>query len=156
MRADSSPKHSLAMKQFSIAFIWLALFGIAFSADAQSATPIVTPSAVSIAPTWLRGLVTYLDTPEGNHIFCYIITMFGTTAMYVFSLHKGFQGAMDFLKRCFPDHTPSFYARLDFFLVIVLGSIIGFILFSPATAIQSLCAGLGWVGAMNTVVSKPT
>ena len=144
------------MRRVFAILIWLVPLGLVFAADLPSPTPLPLPSEAAALPGWLRGFLTFLNTSEGNHILCYIVTLFGATAMYVFSLYKGFQGAIDFLKRLFPNHSASFYARVDFFVVIVAGSIIGFILFSPGTPIQALCAGLGWVGAMNTVVTKAT
>ena len=77
-------------------------------------------------------------------------------AMYVFSLNKGFNGSVDFLKKMFPNHSPLFYDRIDFFVVIFVGSIIGTIFFSPANTLQALSAGFGWVGAINILLSpKP-
>ena len=35
----------------------------------------------------------------------YVTTLFGSTAMYVFSLNKGFHGSVDFLRKMFPEHS---------------------------------------------------
>ncbi|MDX6496970.1 MAG: hypothetical protein QOG23_230 [Blastocatellia bacterium] len=83
----------------------------------------------------------------------YVITLFGAFCMYVFSLTRGFQGAISFLKKFFPGHSEVFYDRLDFFVVILAGSIIGTIFFSPNSALQALAAGFGWVGAVNVLLS---
>jgi hypothetical protein len=84
----------------------------------------------------------------------YLLTLFGATAMYVFSLHKGFQGAAPFLRTVAPGHHDVFYARLDFVLVTVFGSIIGYIAFMPETPFQALAAGFGWVGTMNVLIAQ--
>lgn len=144
------------MRRLFALVVLFAISGIALSAAAQSATPTATAAGQTALPDWLESVLIFLNTSEGNKIYCYITTLFGATAMYVFSLNRGFQGAIDFLKRFFPNRPESFYARVDFFVVILAGSIIGFILFSPSTTIQALCAGLGWVGAMNTIVNKPS
>jgi hypothetical protein len=81
-------------------------------------------------------------------------TLLGAGAMYVFSLHKGFQGSVPFLKKVFPGHGAVFYNRLDCILVICFGSIIGTIFFAPSSAIQALAAGFGWVGAINILISQ--
>lgn len=86
----------------------------------------------------------------------YLVTLLGATATYIFSLNKGFEGATCFLKKMFPGRVKVFYDRLDFFLVIFVGSGIGFILFSPTTNPQALMAGLGWVSAVNVLLSKIT
>ena len=84
----------------------------------------------------------------------YLITLLGATATYIFSLNKGFEGATQFLRKMFPGRPKVFYDRLDFFLVIFVGSGLGFILFSPITNPQALMAGLGWVSTVNLLLSK--
>jgi hypothetical protein len=74
--------------------------------------------------------------------------------MYVFSLHKGFQGSAAFLRTVAPGHEDVFYARTDFVLVTVFGSIIGYIAFTPTTSFQALVAGFGWVGTMNVLIAQ--
>lgn len=84
----------------------------------------------------------------------YLVTLLGATSTYIFSLNKGFEGATRFLRRMFPGRLKVFYDRLDFFLVIFVGSGLGFILFSPTTNPQALMAGLGWVSTVNVLLSK--
>ncbi|MFM0523027.1 hypothetical protein PQR08_37010 [Caballeronia jiangsuensis] len=84
----------------------------------------------------------------------YLTTLVGAAAMYVFSLHKGFNGCVPFLKRMFPGRSTVFYDRLDFLLVSFLGSFIGYRLLDPQHYPQALTAGLCWVSAVN-VVMKP-
>lgn len=86
----------------------------------------------------------------------YVTTLFGSTAMYVFSLNKGFHGSVDFLRKMFPEHSEVFYDRIDFFIVIFAGSVIGTIFFSPTNTLQALAAGFGWVGAINVLLSPKT
>lgn len=84
----------------------------------------------------------------------YATTLMGSAAMYVFSLHQGFEGAIKFLKRMFPNRSQVFYDRVDFILVTFLGSALGFILLEPKQAAQALTAGLGWVSAVSVVMNK--
>ncbi|THB80186.1 MAG: hypothetical protein D3926_08430 [Desulfobacteraceae bacterium] len=84
----------------------------------------------------------------------YYLTLLGSFTGYIFSQQKNFNGSIDFLKKYFPGKGETFYIRLDFPIVVILGSIIGQIVFSPSSPIQALSAGFGWVGAMNTIMSK--
>src|SRR5687767_5929174 len=78
----------------------------------------------------------------------YLVTLFGATAMYAFSLQKGFPGSIPFLKKMLPLKSDVFYNRFDFALVVTSGSIIGHIFFQPVSTLEALAAGFGWVGAM--------
>lgn len=82
------------------------------------------------------------------------LTLFGAAAMYVFSLHKGFEGATPFLKRVLPGRSPVFYSRVDALAVTVVGGIIGFVFFAPASNFEALAAGFGWLGAVNVMLSQ--
>lgn len=91
---------------------------------------------------------------ENPALWTYLVTLFGSTAMYVFTQSKkGFVGAKHFLKKMFPDRSEAFYFRTDFLLVVIFGSAIGFIVFSPHESLEALAAGFGWVGAMNTLLA---
>jgi hypothetical protein len=83
------------------------------------------------------------------------LALCGSTALYLFSLSKGFTGAAPKLKQLFPGKQPVFYNRLDFIIVIVLGSVIGIVFFQPQTPTQALAAGFGWISAVN-VLSQPS
>ena len=72
--------------------------------------------------------------------------------MYIFSFQQGFDGSVEALKRLFPDRKDVFYDRFDFFLVVITGSFVGMILFQPTEHPQAFIAGLGWVGAINTIL----
>lgn len=96
-------------------------------------------------------IIVYSDIVQ--FLLHYLLTLFGAIVMYVFSLHKGFKGAEDFLKKCFPGHTDVFYIRADLFVVVLSGSIIGTVFFSPNNPIEALAAGFGWVGAMKVLLS---
>lgn len=84
----------------------------------------------------------------------YLVTLLGAMSTYIFSLNRGFEGATRFLRRMFPGRSKVFYDRLDFFLVIFVGSGLGYILFNPTTNPQALMAGLGWVSTVNVLLSK--
>lgn len=99
-------------------------------------------------------IMNWLSIVEERTIVLYVVTLIGAAASYMFASHKGFAGAIQFLKNMFPGHEPVFYDRLDFFIVTFLGSIVGFILFGPDDKPHALMAGLGWVSAYNIATHK--
>ena len=84
----------------------------------------------------------------------YIVTLFGSLSMYVFSLNKGLPVATPVIKKLFRNRSESFYDWSDLLVVVVFGSIIGSIVFHPQSALPALAAGFGWVGAVSTLVSQ--
>jgi len=86
----------------------------------------------------------------------YLVTLFGAIAMYVFGLQKGIEGSITFLRRVLPGKSETFYHRVDFALVSLLGSFIGLIVFTPTNAFQALAAGCGWVGALTMLLAGGT
>ena len=96
----------------------------------------------------------WFNQPEVQFVLRYLTTLFGATAMYVFSLNRGFEGSVSWLRRMWPGRDAVVYDRLDFLIVIFGGSVIGFISFSPASAYQALAAGFGWVGSINVLMNK--
>jgi hypothetical protein len=74
--------------------------------------------------------------------------------MYLFASAKGLESTVPRLKLLIPGKSDTFYYRLDFFLVIILGSLVGYIFFEPKQSIQALAAGCGWVGALNVLIQE--
>ena len=95
---------------------------------------------------------TFLASPLFTAIVYYVTTLFGAASMYVFSQLKGFEGAIPLLKRFFPHRSEVFYNWADFCIVILIGSTIGAIVFTPTTLLQALSAGFGWVGVFNILM----
>lgn len=95
-----------------------------------------------------------LSDPAVEFALRYLTTLFGAAAMYVFSLNKGFEGAAAWLRKMLPGRAPVTYDRLDFLVVVIAGSIIGTISFSPASTFEALAAGFGWVGAMQILINR--
>lgn len=102
----------------------------------------------------MASLFIFLQGPIGSRCVFFLVTLFGATAMYVFSLQKGFKGAGMFLRRFFPGKSEIFYDRMDFCLVVMFGSVIGTIFFAPQSSFAALAAGFGWVGATNTLLAS--
>jgi hypothetical protein len=87
----------------------------------------------------------------------YGASLLGAFLMYFFAAKNGLEGTIPRLQQLLPGRTETFYFRMDFVLVILLGPIVGLICFSPTNAFQALAAGCGWVSALNVLVQqKPT
>lgn len=100
------------------------------------------------------GWLPYLFGDEFAPIRWFILTVCGSTSLYLFSLSKGFQGSLPRLRHLVPGRSNVFYDRLDFLIVVLLGSIIGTVFFGPTNNLQALAAGFGWISAVN-VLSSP-
>jgi hypothetical protein len=98
-------------------------------------------------PDFLRVLLS-------DSVLRYVTTLFGASAMYVFSLFKGFTGSVPALQRLLPNRSAVFYDRLDFLILVFTGSIVGTIFFHPQDTLQALSAGFGWVGAINVLMNQ--
>jgi len=79
------------------------------------------------------------------------IVFFGVIVFYLFSLSREFQGTTVALRKMFPKWSDSSITRLDFFVVITLGTGVAALLFNPSSSFEAMMAGLGWVGALNTL-----
>jgi hypothetical protein len=84
----------------------------------------------------------------------YLTAMLGAIITYLFASTKGLESTVPKLKQLFPGKTETFYYRLDFFLVVIIGSIVGYIFFAPTQTIQALASGCGWVGALNLLLQQ--
>ena len=100
------------------------------------------------------GMQEFTQVVLNAHVINYFTTLFGASAMYVFTLFKGFHGSVPALKRLLPSHADVFYDRLDFVILVFTGSVIGTIFFHPQDTLQALSAGFGWTGAVNVLVSQ--
>ena len=67
----------------------------------------------------------------GQSTLNFLSTLFGSVAMYMFSLYKGFEGTTPALRRLIPGRSDVFYDRLDFLVVALTGTIVGTIFFHP-------------------------
>jgi hypothetical protein len=76
--------------------------------------------------------------------------------MYLFTSAKGLESTVPKIKQLIPGKTDTFYARLDFLLVVILGPVIGIICFKPDNSLQALAAGWSWASALNVLVQQKT
>ncbi len=87
-------------------------------------------------------------------ILFYVLTLFGAVAMYIFCSQKGYRRSFSFLKKIFPSRSATFYHRSHFCIIVICGSVIGFVFYSPASGLEALAAGFGWVAAINIFLQE--
>jgi hypothetical protein len=106
---------------------------------------------------FLTSLEQYLSPLFVNPTFQhYALVFLGTVTSYLFSLNKGFEGSVPFLKKQFINRSENFYSRLDLFLSTIFGSILVLVFIHPSDAVASIMAGLSWVGTLNTASAGTT
>jgi hypothetical protein len=88
---------------------------------------------------------------KSGAVILFTIILFSTAVMQMLSVHKNFNGTQEFLKKAFPTWSPQAVVRVDFLLVLLIGPFIGIIFFNPASPVEALSAGFGWVGILNTL-----
>ena len=104
----------------------------------------------------LSDLQAFFKTPLVVGALLYVVTLFGAAVVNVLKLRHDFEGSVAFFKKIFPGKSETFYSRLDFVVVSLVGSIIGMIVFQPSNAIQALSAGFGWVSSLNVLLAGRT
>lgn len=65
---------------------------------------------------------------------------------------KGFKGTIPFLKQCFPGWSKKCYYRINFFLIIIIGTFFGYLMSQPETPISCIIAGLTWTGSIQAIL----
>ena len=87
-------------------------------------------------------------------IVFYFITLFGAAAVQIFALFRDINSSIKFLRQFFPNRSNIFYNRANFCICAIIGSIIGFIFFSPQSPIGAMAAGFSWQGAITMMMTK--
>lgn len=65
---------------------------------------------------------------------------------------KGFKGTIPFLKQCFPGMSKECYFRINFFLIVIIGTFFGYLLSQPETPSACIFAGLTWTGSIQAIL----
>ena len=66
-----------------------------------------------------------------------------------------FKGTKPFLEKMFPNKSTTFYFRLDFVILPLIGSLLAFVLLDPMNLKTSIFAGLSWSGTIIALLRKP-
>jgi hypothetical protein len=91
----------------------------------------------------------------GKLCFMYCITAFGASVLYVFKGNTPeIRPTEYFLRKLIEGKSEKFYVVSSFILFVLIGSIISQIIFDPQTTVGALSAGVGWTGALNSMLTK--
>ena len=87
-----------------------------------------------------------------NTIF---LTWLGALCGHILSLYsKDFNGTKTFLEKLFPNQNETFYYRIDFVLLPLIGALLATVLLEPTNLRSSIFAGLSWSGALTALLRK--
>ena len=79
----------------------------------------------------------------------YLFTWVGAVCAHILSLYSdNFNGTMVFLKRMFPNRSETFYFRIDFVILPLIGTFLAIFLLEPTDIKTAIFAGLSWSGAL--------
>ena len=65
---------------------------------------------------------------------------------------KGFKGTIPFLKKFFPSWKEERYFRVNFVLIIIIGTFFGYLMSSPKSPVACIIAGLTWTGSIQALL----
>lgn len=84
-----------------------------------------------------------------------LCTYVGAICAHVLSLYtNNFSGTVPFFRQFFPGRSATFYFRLDFVILPVLGTFLAYFLLNPNGVTQGIFAGLSWSGTLVAFLKK--
>lgn len=79
----------------------------------------------------------------------------GAICAHILSLYsQEFKGTIPFLKQMFPNKSDTFYFRLDFLVLPLIGTLMAFVLLEPTSLKSSIFAGLSWSGTLIALLKR--
>lgn len=89
-----------------------------------------------------------------NH---YFQTWLGSVCGHVLSLYSDeFKGSKPFLEKMFPNQSDTFYFRLDFLILPLIGSLLACVLLEPSNIKTCIFSGLSWSGTIIALLKRNT
>lgn len=83
------------------------------------------------------------------------LTYIGAICGHILSLYaKEFKGAIPFFERIFPNKSQTFYFRVDFIILPIIGALIATVLLEPWNAKSAIFAGLSWSGTLTAFLKR--
>lgn len=84
-----------------------------------------------------------------------VITWVGAVFAQMLSIcSPKFKGILPFVKKLIPGKSGSFYFRLNFVFVPLIGALIAFILMEPDSTRDALLSGLSWTGTITALLQQ--
>jgi hypothetical protein len=82
-------------------------------------------------------------------------TWMGAICAHILSLYSDeFKGTIPFLQKIFPNKSTTFYFRLDFVVLPLIGALLAFVLLDPVSLKSSIFAGLSWSGTLIALLKR--
>jgi hypothetical protein len=97
-------------------------------------------------------MLDFLTNVVSNH---FVQTWLGSICVHLLSLYSDdFKGTKPFLQKMFPDKSSTFYFRVDFFILPLIGSFLAYIVLDPISLKTCVFAGLSWSGTIMALLKK--
>ncbi|MEB3800748.1 hypothetical protein INQ45_06595 [Flavobacterium columnare] len=82
-------------------------------------------------------------------------TWLGAVCAHLLSLYSDeFKGTIPFVKKLIPNKSETFYFRIDFLILPLIGALLAYVLLDPASLKASIFAGLSWSGTLIAMLKK--
>lgn len=84
----------------------------------------------------------------------WFLSWFGAVCGHILSLYSDdFKGCQPFLRKMFPEKKDTFYVRIDFILLPIIGTVLSMVLLEPNNVKSAIFAGLSWSGALIALLN---
>jgi len=82
-------------------------------------------------------------------------TWLGAVCAHLLSLYSDdFKGTVPFIKKLVPARSETFYYRIDFLILPVIGALLAYVLLDPTNLKTSIFAGLSWSGTLIALLKR--
>ncbi len=82
-------------------------------------------------------------------------TWLGAISAHLLSLYSDdFKGTIPFIKKLFPNKSETFYFRIDFLILPLIGALMAYVLLDPSSLKSSIFAGLSWSGTIIAMLKR--
>ncbi len=82
-------------------------------------------------------------------------TWLGAVCAHLLSLYSDdFKGTIPFVKKLMPNKSETFYFRIDFIILPLIGALLAYVLLDPTSLKASIFAGLSWSGTLIAMLKR--
>ncbi len=82
-------------------------------------------------------------------------TWIGALCTHLLSLYNDdFKGTIPFIQKLLPNKSESFYIRIDFLILPIIGSLLAYVLLDPSSLKSSIFAGISWSGTLLAMLKR--
>jgi hypothetical protein len=97
-------------------------------------------------------MIDWISTVITNYGF---LTWIGAICGHVLSLYAtDFPGTKPFFEKVSPGKSETFYYRMDFCILPIIGALLAYSLLDPNSIKASIFAGLSWSGTLTALLKK--